>query len=251
ARGLLGVSDSVVADASAVVSELKGMGIGVVMVTGDNAASAASIARSAGIDHVVADVLPADKVAEVRRLQEAGHSVAMVGDGINDAPALAQADLGVAVGTGTHVAMESADIVLVSSELAGVPSALALLAAAAQFLSPRPVAPLLLCSAAWKRPIGRRVRRSRPSGPQRDPPDLYRCNRTGDVGAEGHRHGHEAGRGPERTQRSPVRSRALRRGRGPAGRSLAVSHRVVDSRLPGSHHRLRPPDRAMTLRHPA
>jgi cation-transporting ATPase V len=126
ARGLLGVSDSVLADASAVVSELKGMGIDVVMLTGDNAASAASVAFSTGIDHVVADVLPTDKVAEVRRLQEAGHRVAMVGDGINDAPALAQADLGVAVGTGTHVAMESADIVLVSSELAGVPRALAL-----------------------------------------------------------------------------------------------------------------------------
>ncbi|HKN50822.1 MAG TPA: HAD-IC family P-type ATPase [Actinomycetota bacterium] len=126
ARGLLGVSDSVVAGASAVVSELKGMGIDVVMLTGDNAASAASIALSAGIDRVVADVLPTDKVSEVARLQEAGHLVAMVGDGINDAPALAQADLGVAVGTGTHVAMESADIVLFSSELAGVPRALAL-----------------------------------------------------------------------------------------------------------------------------
>src|SRR5207244_8257087 len=91
ARGLLGVSDSVVAGASAVVSELKGMGIDVVMLTGDNAASAASIALSAGIDRVVADVLPTDKVSEVARLQEAGHLVAMVGDGINDAPALAQA----------------------------------------------------------------------------------------------------------------------------------------------------------------
>ncbi len=93
ARGLLGVSDSVVAGASAAVSELKGMGIDVVMLTGDNAASAASIAFGAGIEQVVADVLPSDKVAEVRRLQEAGHIVAMVGDGINDAPALAQADL--------------------------------------------------------------------------------------------------------------------------------------------------------------
>jgi soluble P-type ATPase len=120
------VSDSVVADAAAAVSNLKGMGIDVVMLTGDHAASAASIAFNAGIDRVVADVLPTGKVAEVRRLQEAGHTVAMVGDGINDAPALAQADLGVAVGTGTHVAMESADIVLVSSELAGVPKALAL-----------------------------------------------------------------------------------------------------------------------------
>ena len=126
ARGLLGLSDSLSPESSAVVAGLQRMSIEVVMLTGDNAASASATARRLGIGRVLADVVPHEKANEVRRLQEGGHTVAMVGDGINDAPALVQADLGIAVGAATHVAMESADVVLISSDLAGVPTALRL-----------------------------------------------------------------------------------------------------------------------------
>jgi copper-transporting P-type ATPase V len=125
-RGVLAVGDMLKADAVAVVGELHDLGIQVALLTGDNAHTANAIALDVGIDRALADVLPDGKADEVRRLQAEGRTVAMVGDGINDAPALAQADLGVAIGTGTDVAIESSDITLMSGDLQGVMTALEL-----------------------------------------------------------------------------------------------------------------------------
>ncbi len=125
-RGVLAVADTLKADARAAVAELGAMGIEVVMITGDNHRTAARVASELGIARVLSEVLPEDKVAEVRRLQAAGRVVAMVGDGVNDAPALVQADLGIAIGTGTDVSIESSDITLLSAELDAVATAIRL-----------------------------------------------------------------------------------------------------------------------------
>jgi Cu+-exporting ATPase len=124
--GLIAVADPIKADSEAAIQALKRLGLKVVLLTGDSLATAQAVARQIGIDEVFAEVLPQDKAAKITELQAQGEVVAMVGDGINDAIALSRAEVGFAIGTGTDVAIESADIALMSGSLAGVPNAIAI-----------------------------------------------------------------------------------------------------------------------------
>ena len=123
-QGALAIGDEIKATSAAAIAALKARGLKVAMVTGDNQQTANAIANAAGITRIFAEVLPADKAQVVRDLQAADESVAMVGDGINDAPALAQADLGFAIGTGTDIAIEASDVTLVSGDLSAVVTAI-------------------------------------------------------------------------------------------------------------------------------
>ena len=126
ARGIVAVADMLKPEARAVVRALHELGLEVAMLTGDTRMTAEAIARQAGIERVIADIRPEQKAAEIKRLQQGGRLVTMVGDGINDAPALAQADVGIAMGSGTDVAIEAADVTLMRGDLRGVVAAIEL-----------------------------------------------------------------------------------------------------------------------------
>ena len=124
--GIIRVADVIKDTSKEAIEELNQMGLQTIMLTGDNETTARSIAKKAGIRNVIAEVLPADKEHEIQKLQNQGQKVAMVGDGINDAPALARADVGIAIGAGTDIAIDSADVVLMKSQLTEVSTAIRL-----------------------------------------------------------------------------------------------------------------------------
>ena len=124
--GLITVSDPVRSSSAEAVRRLKQLDLDLILLSGDNQRTTTSVAQMVGIDHVVAEVLPSGKLQEIRRLQQQGKSVAMVGDGLNDAPALAQADIGIAMGGGTSVAVEAATVTLMRGDLMGVVDGIAL-----------------------------------------------------------------------------------------------------------------------------
>jgi len=126
ARAVFAVADTAKATSGEAIDRLKRLGLTPILLTGDHETTARAVAGEVGVDEVVAEVLPADKAAVIRRLQDEGRVVAMVGDGVNDAPALAQADLGLAIGTGTDVAIEASDLTLVSGDLRGAADAIRL-----------------------------------------------------------------------------------------------------------------------------
>jgi len=126
AAALIAVADPIRPTSRQAITQLKRLGLDLVLLTGDNRRTAEAVAKAVGVDRVIAEVLPGQKVEEVRRIQKQGKAVAVVGDGLNDAPALAQADIGIAMGTGVDVAVEAADIVLMRSDLLGVVDAIGL-----------------------------------------------------------------------------------------------------------------------------